>query len=170
MTGPNVTTTTASLSDKLALVTHHHLLTRVPVKLDFDDWNYGSWEYSFDQLCESYEVSKFIHGTPSATSTSDLPPLTPKELTVDKIILSWIFSSISDSLQKRFVTELRSIKLGDLSVEAYFQKIELLMTILASLDSPVSDEDVVHYAIDGLPEKFNQVVGEAVDEVPSVDI
>ena len=33
------------------------------------------------------------------------------------------------------------------------------MTILASLDSHVSDEDVVHYAIDGLPEKYNQVCG-----------
>nr|GEZ90787.1 hypothetical protein CTI12_AA280650 [Tanacetum cinerariifolium] len=35
--------------------------------------------------------------------------------------------------------------------------IESIMTILASLDSPVNDEDVVHYALKGLPEKYNQV-------------
>ncbi|GKB83061.1 ribonuclease H-like domain-containing protein, partial [Tanacetum coccineum] len=28
-----------------------------------------------------------------------------------------------------------------------------------SLDSPASDDDVVHYVIDGLPEKYNQVCG-----------
>ncbi|GJZ06204.1 ribonuclease H-like domain-containing protein [Tanacetum coccineum] len=42
---------------------------------------------------------------------------------------------------------------------AYFQKIESLMTILASLDSPVGDEDVVHYALVGLPNKYDQVCG-----------
>ncbi|GJS46116.1 ribonuclease H-like domain-containing protein [Tanacetum coccineum] len=33
------------------------------------------------------------------------------------------------------------------------------MTILASLDSPVSDDDVVHYVHAGLPDKYNQVCG-----------
>ncbi|GKA00444.1 ribonuclease H-like domain-containing protein, partial [Tanacetum coccineum] len=45
--------------------------------------------------------------------------------------------------------KLRSIKLGDLSMEAYFMKITLLVTILTSLDSPVNDEDFVHFAIEG---------------------
>ncbi|GJT03990.1 ribonuclease H-like domain-containing protein [Tanacetum coccineum] len=55
--------------------------------------------------------------------------------------------------------ELRSIKLGTLSLEAYFQKINSLVTILTSLGSSVNDEDLVHYAIDGLPKKYNQVCG-----------
>nr|GEV21538.1 ribonuclease H-like domain-containing protein [Tanacetum cinerariifolium] len=102
MTGPDVTTTT-SLSDKLSLVTHHHLLTRVPVKLDFEDWNYGSWEFFFYQLYFSYDVSKYIHGDANENSFSSSTPLTPEELKVDKIILSWIFSTLSDVLQKRLV-------------------------------------------------------------------
>ncbi|GKA47295.1 ribonuclease H-like domain-containing protein [Tanacetum coccineum] len=112
MTGPSVTATT-TLSDKLALVTHHHLLTWVPVKLDFDEWNYGSWEYFFDELCESYEKRLVI-----------ARPKTAKE--------AWSF-------------------LSDL--------VESLMTTLASLNSLVSDDDVVHYVIDGLPEMYNQVCG-----------
>ncbi|GKB10476.1 ribonuclease H-like domain-containing protein [Tanacetum coccineum] len=40
MTGSGATATV--LSDKLSIVTHHHLLTRVPVKLDLDNWNYAS--------------------------------------------------------------------------------------------------------------------------------
>ena len=103
MTGSPVTPV-VSLSDKLSAVTHHHLLTRGPVKLEFDDWNYGSWEFFFEQLCESYDVSKFIYGTTSGATTSTPTPLTPEEIKVDKIILSWIFSTLSDSLQKRLVT------------------------------------------------------------------
>ncbi|GKD82964.1 hypothetical protein Tco_1349803 [Tanacetum coccineum] len=135
------------------LVTHHHLLTRVPVKLDLENWNYGSWEFFFDQLCFSYEVSKYIHGASSDTATSNPPPLTSEELNVDNIVLSWIFTTLSDALQQRLVVarpksakeawdlitdivkdnkrsrtsalkaELRSITLGDLSMEAYFRKI-----------------------------------------------
>ncbi|PWA59938.1 hypothetical protein CTI12_AA386390 [Artemisia annua] len=161
-----------SLSDKLSAITHHHLHTRVPVKLEFDDWNYASLQFFFEQLCDTYDVSKFIHGTNSGANTSTPAPLTPEEQKVDKIILSWIFATLSDSLQKRDLvkdnkwsrtsalkTELRSIKLGSLTMEAYFQKIESIMTILASLDSPVSDEDAVHYALDGLPDTYNQVCG-----------
>ncbi|GJR29053.1 copia protein [Tanacetum coccineum] len=44
-------------------------------------------------------------------------------------------------------------------MEAYFQKIESLVTILQSLDCIMNDEDVVHYALEGIPEKYNQVCG-----------
>ncbi|GJX79854.1 ribonuclease H-like domain-containing protein [Tanacetum coccineum] len=190
MTGHDIPATTTLLSDKLSLVTHHHLLTRVPVKIDLDDWNYGYWEYFFEQLCSSYEVTKFLHDeSTAATGMSTVAPLTPKEAKVDKIILSWIFTTLSDPLQKRLVVarpttakaawtlltdivkdnkrsctsalkaELRSIKLGTLSMEAYFQKIDSLVTILTSLGSLVNEEYVVHHAVEGLPEKYNQVCG-----------
>ena len=176
---------TVPLSEKLSAVTHHHLLTRVPVKLDLDNWNYGSWEFFFEQLCFSYEVDKFIHG--AATESSTPTPLTPEEIKVDKIVLSWIFTTLSDSLQQRLVVarpksakeawglisdivrdnkrsrtnalkaELRSVRLGDLTMEAYFGKIESIATLLASLESPINDEDLVHYALEGLTDKYDQV-------------
>ncbi|GKE60549.1 hypothetical protein Tco_1510916 [Tanacetum coccineum] len=110
MSGSEVINATPSLSDKLSLVTHHHLLMRVPVKLDLEDWNYGSWEYFFDQLCSGYDVLKFIRRTPTdATPTS---------------------TSVPQTLYKN-----------------------------DCLDCVVNDEDVVHYAITRLPEKYNQVCG-----------
>ncbi|GKE93981.1 hybrid signal transduction histidine kinase M [Tanacetum coccineum] len=162
---------------------------RVPVKLDLEDWNFGSWEFFFEQLCSSYDVSKFIHDDPTVSTSSTLAPLTPEEIKVDQIVLSWIFTTLSDPLQKRLVvarpasakaawkiltdivkdnkrsrtnalkTELRSVQLGTLSMEAYFQKIESLVTILTSIDCIVNDEDMVHYALAGLPKKYNQVCG-----------
>ncbi|GKA95165.1 ribonuclease H-like domain-containing protein [Tanacetum coccineum] len=188
MTGPNTTPITP-LSEKLSLVTHHHRLMRVSDKLDLDDWNYESWAYFFEQLCSSYDVEKYLH-TPTTESTlSSSAPLTPEELKVDKIVLSWILFTFSDSLRARLVVarpksakeawglisdivkdnkrsrtntlkaELRSIKLGDQSMESYFQKIDSIVNILASLDARVNDEDVVHYVLEGLPDTYNHVCG-----------
>ncbi|GKD27623.1 ribonuclease H-like domain-containing protein [Tanacetum coccineum] len=104
-------------------------------------------------------------------------------------MLSWIFTTLSDSLQARLVVarpksaneawdlitgivkdnkrprtnalkaELRSIKLGDLSMEAYFTKIESIVTILTTLNAHINDEDVVHFAINDLSDKYDQVCG-----------
>nr|GEU52014.1 hybrid signal transduction histidine kinase M [Tanacetum cinerariifolium] len=125
------------LSDKLSLVTHHRLLTRVPVKLDLENWNYASWVYFFKQLCSGYEVSKYIHGFSVDASLSTLTPLTSEDLKA----------------------ELRSLKLGDLSIDAYFRKIESITTIIISLRSPVSSKDVVTFALEGLPKKYDHVCG-----------
>ncbi|GJR33244.1 ribonuclease H-like domain-containing protein [Tanacetum coccineum] len=110
-------------------------------------------------------------------------------LKVDNIVLYGFFTTLSDPLQARLVVgrpksakeawdlisnivkdnkrsrtnalkaELRSIKLGDQSMESYFRKIESIVTILASLDSHVNDEYIVDYALEGLPEQYNQVCG-----------
>ncbi|GJU02616.1 hypothetical protein Tco_1112954 [Tanacetum coccineum] len=56
-------------------------------------------------------------------------------------------------------TFLRPLIVGDLSMEAYFRKIESITTILTSLDSSVNDEDAVHYALQCLPDMYDQVCG-----------
>nr|GEW15602.1 ribonuclease H-like domain-containing protein [Tanacetum cinerariifolium] len=134
-------------------------------------------------------TENYIHTLATESSTNSLAPLTLEELKVDKIVLSWILFTLSDSLQARLVVarlkstkeawgliydiikdnkwsranafkvELRSIKLGDQSMDFYFQKTDSIVTILTSLDAQVNDEDVVHYALEGLPDKYNQVCG-----------
>nr|GEU50714.1 hybrid signal transduction histidine kinase M [Tanacetum cinerariifolium] len=176
------------LSDKLSQVTHHHLFIRVPVKLELENWNYRSWEFFSDQLCCSYDVAKYIHGVTNDIGSNALAPLTPEELKVDKIVLSWIFTTLSDPLQARLVVarpksakeawdlisnivkdnkrsrtnslkaKLRTCKLGDQSMEAYFQKLELISTILTSLKA-VNDKDLVCYAIKCLSDMYDQVCG-----------
>ncbi|GKB68469.1 hypothetical protein Tco_0929881 [Tanacetum coccineum] len=61
-----------------------------------------------------------------------------------------IFDIVKDNKRSRTNTlkaELRSIKLGDQSMEYYFQKINSIVNILTSLDDRVNEEDVVHYAL-----------------------
>ncbi|GJR14621.1 ribonuclease H-like domain-containing protein [Tanacetum coccineum] len=187
MTGSDNPLLQTPLSEKLSLVTHHYLLTRVPFKLDLNNWNFGSWEFFFEELCASYEVDKYLCSPINDTSASSLAPLTPEEIKVDTIVLSWILFTLSDSLRVRIVVahpksakeawslifdivkdnkrsrtntlkaELCSIKLGDQSMESYFQKIDSIVNILTSLDTRVNEEDVVHYALEGLLDTYNQV-------------
>ncbi|GJV57136.1 ribonuclease H-like domain-containing protein [Tanacetum coccineum] len=189
MTSSDASLTPTPLSEKLSLVTQHHLLTRVPDKLDLDNWNYSSWEYFFEQLCESYDVSTYLRTSSTDLSTRSLAPLTPEQTKVDKIVLSWLLFTLSDSLRARLVVarpksakeawqlisdivkdnkwsrtnalkvNLCFIKLGDQSMESYFQKIDYIVTILTSLDARVNEEDLVHYVIEGLPETYNSVCG-----------
>ncbi|GJR27218.1 hypothetical protein Tco_1103450 [Tanacetum coccineum] len=60
-------------------------------------------QFFFEQLCATYDVEKYIHTPATKSSTTSLAPLTPEELKVDKIVLSWILFTLSDSLQARLV-------------------------------------------------------------------
>nr|GEZ43995.1 hybrid signal transduction histidine kinase M [Tanacetum cinerariifolium] len=122
-------------------------------------------------------------------------PLTLEELKVDSIVLSWILMTLSDTLQVWLVVEhprsakeawnlithfkdnkrsrtialkakLRSLNLGDLSMDAYFRKVESLTTILTSLESPVNSEDVVTFALEGVPDKYKNVCGIITHQEP----
>ncbi|GKD03346.1 hypothetical protein Tco_1178320, partial [Tanacetum coccineum] len=66
--------------------------------------------------------------------------------------------------------ELRSLKLGDLSINAYFRKIESIDTILTSLGSPVSNDDAVTIIFKGLPDKYDNVFGIIVHQEPFSDL
>ncbi|GJX45701.1 ribonuclease H-like domain-containing protein, partial [Tanacetum coccineum] len=70
----------------------------------------------------------------------------PKSAKEARALISDIVKDNKRSRTNALKAELRSIKLGDQSMESYFQKIKSIITILTSLDSHVNDEDVVHYA------------------------
>nr|GEX96912.1 ribonuclease H-like domain-containing protein [Tanacetum cinerariifolium] len=134
------------------------------------------------------------------TSSCEPTPPTAEWLTIDSIILTWIFTTLSKTLQQRLVVEnpttnkeawdilalifndnkrsrsialkaeLRSIKLGDLSIDAYFRKIESIATILSSLGSSVSNDDVVNIVLDELPEKYQHVSDIIIHQDPYPDL
>ncbi|GKD81168.1 ribonuclease H-like domain-containing protein [Tanacetum coccineum] len=131
MTGSDATLTPIPLSKKLSLVTHHHLLMRVLVKLDIDNWNFGS----------------------------RLVVARPKSAKEAWGLISDIIKDNKRSRANTLMGELRSIKLRDQSMESYFQKIDSIVNILTSLDACVNEEDVVHYALEGLSDTYNQVCG-----------
>nr|GEX76865.1 hypothetical protein [Tanacetum cinerariifolium] len=54
-------------------------------------------------------------------------------------------------------TELRTIKLGSLSITEYCNKISRNADLLANIDSQVDEKNLVTYAINGLPDKYKGV-------------
>ncbi|GJW20780.1 hypothetical protein Tco_0031402 [Tanacetum coccineum] len=105
----------------------------------------------FENLCNGYEVIKYIKGSSEATSTSTTIPLTPEELKVDNIVLSWILMTLSDTLQARLVVEYpRSAK------EACDLKSDIFNT---TKDLALFNDDVVTFALEGLPDKYDHVCG-----------
>ncbi|GKB09478.1 hybrid signal transduction histidine kinase M [Tanacetum coccineum] len=62
--------------------------------------------------------------------------------------------------------KLRSLKLGDLTINAYFRKIKSIATILTSLGSPINNDDVVTIALEGFPNKYENVFGIIVHREP----
>ena len=55
--------------------------------------------------------------------------------------------------------DLRNIELGSLSITEYFHKINRLADLLANIEAPVDEKNLVAYAINGLGDKYEQVAG-----------
>ncbi|GJU26191.1 ribonuclease H-like domain-containing protein [Tanacetum coccineum] len=108
----------------------------------------------------------------STMTPTDPPPKDAEWTKIDFIIRSWILSTLAPLLRKCLVdlnhntakdawtyieaifqdnkrpramdlkAELRNLKLGDLSIDEYFQKIESIVSVLNCLGSPLSNDDV----------------------------
>ncbi|GKD15236.1 ribonuclease H-like domain-containing protein, partial [Tanacetum coccineum] len=68
-------------------------------------------------------------------------------------ILADIFHDNKHTRSIALKAELRFLKLGDLTIDAYFRKIESIAIVLTSLGSPMNSDDVVTFALEGLPAK-----------------
>ncbi|GKA25927.1 ribonuclease H-like domain-containing protein [Tanacetum coccineum] len=159
MTNDNPPLTPAlTLSDKLMAM--NHLTTFVPEKLDVDAMNYSSWVYCFSHLCHGYGildhlVLDILH-TCSITKERlvDLNPTTAKDA------WTYIEAIFQDNKRPRAMAlkaKLRNLKLGDLSIDGYFQKIESIVSVLNGVGSPLSNDDVVTFALEGLPSTYEMI-------------
>ncbi|GJT64473.1 ribonuclease H-like domain-containing protein [Tanacetum coccineum] len=90
-----------------------------------------------------------------------------------KEALDLIASIFNDNKRTRSIAlkaEFHFLKLGDLSIDAYFRKFESIATILTSLGSLISNDDVVTIALDGLSDKYDNVYGIIVHREPFSDL
>ncbi|GJU60122.1 ribonuclease H-like domain-containing protein [Tanacetum coccineum] len=98
-------------------------------------------------------LSRFFHGDTTATGSSTLTPLKPKVIKVDKIILSWIFTTILDPLQKILVVawpKTAKEAWGLLTDIVKDNKWSGTSTLKAKLRSiKLGTLNVVHYALEG---------------------
>nr|GEX20781.1 copia protein [Tanacetum cinerariifolium] len=55
------------------------------------------------------------------------------------------------------VLKLRSLELRSLSIFEYFKKIKVISDLLSNIESPVSEKNLIMYAVNGLAEKYEHV-------------
>ena len=154
-----------------------NIKTYIPLMLDLDELNYDSWSDLFTLHCISFGVLDFITGKPSSTNQTD-----EEWGKLDSLVKLWIFGTISKPLLQRVLkknssashvwkmlkdifhdnksaramqldNDLRNIELGNLSITEYFHKINRLADLLANIEAPVDEKNLVAYAINGLGDK-----------------
>nr|GEV67318.1 hybrid signal transduction histidine kinase M [Tanacetum cinerariifolium] len=148
---------------------------KVPIKLDLKKYNYNS--LSFFSLIHLGSLGLKSHVETDTASTN------PEWCQLDDLIKMWILRSLCDSLQEQAVTtpgnvkalwdhlknlfhdnkdarainldnELRSIKIGKMTVNEYCTKIHDMTNRLKNLDCEVSKKNTMIFVVNGLDSCF----------------
>lgn len=179
---------TSSLTDKPFGISQ--IKAYIPITLDMAKLNYQVWREVFETHCTSFGVLGHIDGSLSST------PETEKQWKEhDGLVKMWIYGTITDSILDTILTtkctardlwlkiehlfrdnkearalqlenELRTIVIGDLSIHDYCTKLKTLSDLLANLDSPVSDKSLVMHLLNGLSEKYDNIINVIKHRVP----
>ncbi|PWA58914.1 hybrid signal transduction histidine kinase M [Artemisia annua] len=178
MAGDDTITPPPTSADKLIPFS---ITNKVPVKLDLEKHNYTSWSSFFKIHLGSLGLKSHVE---QEASSSDPDPEWCK---LDDLIKMWILGSLCESLQEQVVStpgnakalwdhlkdlfhdnkdarainldnELRSIKIGKMSINEYCTKIKSMADRLKNLGTVVSEKDLVIYAVNGLDSRFATIV------------
>ncbi|GKC49406.1 hybrid signal transduction histidine kinase M [Tanacetum coccineum] len=152
---------------------------KVSIKLDLEKHNYNSWS-SFS-LIHLGSLGLKSHVETDTASTN------PEWCQLNDLIKMWILGSLCDSLQEQVVTtsgnvkalwdhlknlfhdnkdarainlnnELCSIKIGKMTVNEYYTKIQAMANRLKNLDCEVSEKNMVIFTVNGLDSRFATLV------------
>ncbi|GJU09962.1 ribonuclease H-like domain-containing protein [Tanacetum coccineum] len=121
------------------------------------------------RLISSLGLGYSPHYAPSIRNV--LVDLNPHPLTKDACDIFWaIFQDNKRPRAMALKAELCNLKLEDLSIDEYFQKIESIVSVLNGLGSPLSNDDVVTFALEGLPSTYETISTVIVSREPFPDL
>ncbi|KAJ9535086.1 hypothetical protein OSB04_un001838 [Centaurea solstitialis] len=164
-------------NDKIYGITN--IKSYVPLLLDLDRLNYDSWRELFKTHCIGYSVFDHLDG-------SNHKPDDKEWCKVDSIVKQWIYGTISQTLLQTILkndstardvwqaienlfrdnkeakaleldNELRNIVIGDSTIMEYCSRIKGISDLLTNIGSPVSERNLVTYAINGLSPKYDVI-------------
>ncbi|GKD49592.1 hypothetical protein Tco_1278568, partial [Tanacetum coccineum] len=123
-------------SDSTDKIIPFSIPNKVPIKLDLEKHNYNSWSsFSFIHL-DSLGLKAHVEEDNASTN--------PEWCQLDDLI------KIAINLDN----ELRTIKIGKMTVNEYCTKIQSMENRLKNLDCQVSEKNLVIYAVNGLDSRF----------------
>ena len=159
-----------------------NIKTHIPIILDLDDHNYDAWRELFHTHCLAFDVLGNIDDTSVPTGVDDA--MGHKR---DGLAKLWIYGTLAEKLfRSSFKTgstardiwirienqfcnnkegraiqlenDLRTTEIGDLTILVYCQKLKSLSHLLANVDAPVTDRTLVMYLLNGLNDKFDNII------------
>ncbi|XP_013633277.1 PREDICTED: uncharacterized protein LOC106338974, partial [Brassica oleracea var. oleracea] len=159
-----------------------NIKTHIPITLDLVDHNYDAWRELFMTPCLAFDVLGHLAGT---TQPQDDADVAWKKR--DSLVKLWIYGTLTQPLfrssfktggtardvwlrienQFRNNKEARAIQLdnglrtteiGDQTIHEYTQKLKSLADLLTNVDAPVSDRTLVMYLLNGLNEKYDNII------------
>ncbi|XP_019058877.1 PREDICTED: uncharacterized protein LOC109116961 [Tarenaya hassleriana] len=159
-----------------------NIKSHIPITLNMDEFNYDAWRELFETHCLSFGVMGHLDGTTQPSGPDDT-----YWTRIDGLVKLWIYGTISqpmltnvlkkkstaqalwtrlenqfrDNKEARAIQlehELHTLTIGDLSVQEYCQKLKKLSDLLSNIDAELSDRSLVMHMLNGLNEKFDNIV------------
>ncbi|GJV79342.1 ribonuclease H-like domain-containing protein [Tanacetum coccineum] len=121
----------------------------VPINLSLEKLNYNSRSSFFTIHLGSLGLKKHIEAASTSTETVD-----PEWSRLDDLDL---FHDNEDARAITLDNQLRSIKIGNLSINDYFSKIQNMADRLKNLGNTVKDKNLVIYALNGLDSRYKPI-------------
>ncbi|XP_010412718.1 PREDICTED: uncharacterized protein LOC104699066 [Camelina sativa] len=159
-----------------------NIKSHIRLILYLDDHNYDAWRELFLTHCLTFDVLGHIDGTLRPTNANDAAWYKH-----DGLVKLWIYGTLApDLFRSSFKTgrtsrdvwirvenqfrnnkevraiqldnELRTMVIGDRSIQEYCQKIKSLVDLLTNVEAPVNERHLVMYMLNGLNEKFDYII------------
>ncbi|PWA82231.1 hypothetical protein CTI12_AA178870 [Artemisia annua] len=130
-------------ADKLILFS---ITNKVPVKLRLEKYNYNSWSSLFKIHLGSLGLK--FHVEEEASPKQVVSTLGNAKELWDH--LQGLFHDNKDARAISLDNELRSIKIGMMSINDYCTKIKSMADMLKNIGSSISEKNLVIYAVNGL--------------------
>ncbi|CAL9245815.1 unnamed protein product [Arabidopsis halleri] len=156
----------------------HH----IPLILDLEDHNYDAWRELFQTHCMAFDVLGHLDGT--LLPTGDADTAWHKR---DGLVKLWLYGTLAQPLFKssfktggsardiwlrvenqfrnnkearaiQLDNELRTMEIGDMTIRDYCQKLKSVADLLTNVDAPVNERTLVMYLLNGLNEKFDNII------------
>lgn len=172
-----------------------NIKNQIPVLLDDNEHNYDAWRELLLTHCLAFDVSGHLDGTLQHANANDTA--WQKH---DGLVKLWLYGTMSQPLFRssfqpggtardlwlrvenqfrnnkearaiQLDNELRTLEIGDMTVREYSQRMKSTADLLSNVGSPVTDRTLVMYLINGLNEKFDNIINviKHKDPFPSFD-
>lgn len=167
-----------------------NIKSHIPIILDTEDHNYDAWRELFLTHCQSFDVAGHLDGTLLPTDAT-----AAAWTKHDGIVKLWLYGTLSKNLFKstfktggtsqdiwtrienyfrnnkearaiRLDHSLRNTQIGDLTINAYCQELKSIADRLANVSTPVPDRTLVTYFLNGLNEKYDNIINVVMHRQP----